>query len=116
MNIYLPRTENVEKVLSKYLPSGNKIIDRDVPQVTAMSVNGTQITDPDDISYILKGTGLKGSADSFYAVPEIKYSDGTAEKGGGILLTEKMIALLKNKYGITAEDEYSVVLTAEKRR
>lgn len=116
MNIYLPGTENVEKVLSKYLPSGNKITDRDVPQVTAMSVNGTQITDPDDISYILKGTGLKGSADSFYAVPEIKYSDGTAEKGGGILLTEKMIALLKNKYGITAEDEYSVVLTAEKRR
>lgn len=116
MKIYLPRTENVEKVLSKYLPSGNKIFDRDIPQVTAMSVNGTQITDSGDISYILKGTGLEGSADSFYAVPEIKYSDGTAEKGGRILLTEKMIALLKNKYGITDEDEYSVVLTAEKRR
>ena len=116
LKIYLPKTEDVEKVLSEYIPSCDKIFERDIPQVTSMTVNGTDITDAADISYILKGTGLNGFAESFYAVPEIKYSDGTSGTGAMICFTEKMTALLKNKYGITAEDEYSVLLTAEKGR
>ncbi len=118
-DIYLPKTEAVEKILSEYIADCDAIFAGELPKVISMKINETEITDPEDISYLCKGIGLSGSSGTFYTVREI-YPDGSENISASICFTEKMKALLRDKYGINIDEETgnenSVSLTVEKGR